>query len=692
MLYKFLFSAVCTAALTLVAALPAAAQTTPSALTSGGDNLILEMNKAFKRGDKTRLSQLLPQARGHALEPWAAYWELRNRLGEVSAQEVQDFLGRYAGSYQEDRLRNDWLLLLGQRRDWTAFSAEYPQYRMGDDKDVRCYALLVEHLKNPVLDARLSDEVRKHWQSQQNAEDGCIAAAERLVGAKNLTPQDVWHKARLATEANRPRAAAAAVQIIAPDAVGMLTELNASAIRFLAGKQLALRKERKEIITLALIKLATSDFEAAALQMESKWAVQLTAEERNWVWGVIGKQAATRLGTLTAGDALQYFARVSKDTDLSDEMLAWKTRAALRAGSQPNWKLVLGAVNAMSEDARNDPTWTYWKARALLATAAPAGPAAATAPGGTLTTALAPPRAEALALLQSIASVRGFYEQLALEDLGQKITVPAKPAPPSAEEKETARLNPGLNRAAYAIAIGLRSEGVREWNYSTNLHQRGGMSDRELLAAAQFACDRQIWDRCINTSERTKIETDLGQRFPMPFREAVVRRSQSINLDPAYVYGLIRQESRFIMDARSGVGASGLMQVMPATARWTAKKIGLESFTADQINDRDTNLTIGTAYLKLALDDLGGSMAMAAAAYNAGPGRPRNWRNGPVLDAAIWAENIPFNETRDYVKKVLANTTSYAAILTGQPQSLKARLGSVGPRETALPEPDKTLP
>jgi len=218
------------------------------------------------------------------------------------------------------------------------------------------------------------------------------------------------------------------------------------------------------------------------------------------------------------------------------------------------------------------------------------------------------------------------------------------------------------------------------------------MGDRELLAAAQFACDRQIWDRCINTSDRTKGEIDFDQRFPMPCRETVTKRAQSINLDPAYVYGLIRQESRFIMDARSGVGASGLMQVMPATARWTAKKIGLEGFTQDQLNDRDTNIAIGTAYLKFALDDLNGSMPMAAAAYNAGPGRPRTWRNGPVLDAAIWAESIPFSETRDYVKKVLSNTTNYAAMLTGQPQSLKARLGTVGPRDAAQPEPYKDLP
>jgi soluble lytic murein transglycosylase len=668
MLYKFLFSALFAAFLC-----PAAiAQTTP------GDGVIVEMNQAFKRGDRQKLKALLPQAKGHPLEPYAAYWELKARLAEATAQEVQDFYARYPGTYQEDRLRNDWLLLLGQRRDWAAFAAEHPNYRMGDDREVRCYALLVEHLKNPTQDAKLSDEVRKNWYAQRDADDGCRAAAERLVGTKNLTALDVWQKARLALEGNRPRAARDAVAIVSPESSALVNELIDSPARFLTEKNIAVRSTRKELITLALVKMASADqpgAESAAALMNAKWGSQLNSEERNWVWGLIGKQTATRLGTLPASDALDHYSKVSKDTDLTDDMLGWKVRAALRAGKQPRFKDVLNAINAMSEAGRADPAWVYWKARALQANPAT--------------------QAEALALYQSIASVRGFYEQLALEELGQKITVPAKPAPVSPEEKEAARLNAGLNRAAYAIAIGLRPEGVREWNYSTNLAKPGGMTDRELIAAAQFACDKQIWDRCINTSERTKALIDLEQRFPMPFRDAVVKRAQSINLDPAYVYGLIRQESRFIMDARSGVGASGLMQVMPATARETARRIGMTGFTADQITDRDTNIAIGTGYLKLVLDDVGGSMPMAAAAYNAGPGRPRTWRGqsgSPTVDASIWAESIPFSETRDYVKKVLSNTTNYAAILTGQPQSLKARMGTVGPRDASQPETDKTLP
>jgi soluble lytic murein transglycosylase len=222
------------------------------------------------------------------------------------------------------------------------------------------------------------------------------------------------------------------------------------------------------------------------------------------------------------------------------------------------------------------------------------------------------------------------------------------------------------------------------------------MSDRELLAAAQVACDREIWDRCINTSDRTRVEVDMAQRFPTPFRAEVVEASRQIGLDPAYVYGLIRQESRFIMNAQSGVGASGLMQVMPATAKWTARKIGLP-FTPEMISDRAVNIKIGTSYLKLVLDSFDGSAALATAAYNAGPSRSRRWREGVTMEVAAWAESIPFNETRDYVKKVLSNATLYAALLdTSQASGLTARLGaSIGPaapRDVAAARIDKDLP
>jgi soluble lytic murein transglycosylase len=619
---------------------------------SRADNVLVEMSAAFKKSDKKRLTELLPQANGHSLEAWAAYWELKVRLEDASEAEVQRFVSRYAGTYQEDRLRNDWLLILGLRRDWPSFAEHYPKYRMNDDKEVRCYAIAADLEQGDKKLTQLTPElmaaeVRKNWWALRDADDGCNLAANRLISDGAMPPQDAWVKARIATEVNRARAAKNAHQIVAGS-----------------------KHMRSEEAVLDILRTAAGNADSAADELKKKMP-RFNAEQTNWAWGAIGKQAALSQNS----QAANYFANVSKDSDLNDDTLGWKVRATLRASSKPNWQAVLVAINAMSETAQKDAIWTYWKARALKAKNE---------------------IAEATVLFERIASVRGFYEQLALEELGQKITVPERPPELTTLEKASARQNLGLNRALKAINIGLRSEGVREWNYSTNLTnssgQAGGMNDRELLAAAQFACEREVWDRCINTSERTKTVIDFEQRFPMPFRNSVVKRAGDIKLDAAYVYGLIRQESRFIMDARSGVGASGLMQVMPATARWTAKKIGLTNFTADQITDRETNIAIGTGYLKLVLDDFAGSMPLAAAAYNAGPSRPRAWRNGAMVETAIWAENVPFAETRDYVKKVLSNTTNYAAILTGQPQSLKNRLGMVGPLSEDAPAVNKELP
>jgi soluble lytic murein transglycosylase len=637
---------------------PVAAQATP------GDSVILDMRDAWRRGDRARLSALLPQARGHALEPWAAYWELQARLEDASADEVRAFFSRYAGTYQEDRLRNDWLLVLGKRRDWANFAAEYPRFRMRDDPQVRCYAVAMDAAQGHDISPAAIEQTRADWFAQRELDDGCLLAVSLLHQTGKLPYQVLWKRARLALENNRPALARAAVALDSPDASVDVAASQNSAIRYLMGLKRSptatatATRKRQELVTLALIKLAGSgDPAQAAAQLEERWAPHLDAEERNWVWGVIGRQAAFKFQDSAAG----YFAKVTRDHDLSDDMLAWKARTALRQGQ---WRTVAGAIEAMSENARGDSTWIYWLARARLALARNDAD-----------------RTNARQLLAGIAGFGGFYEKLAAEELGRLATLPPAPAPLTEAERDAARRHPGLNRALLAIALGLRGEGVREWNYWTRIPQSDGavMSDRDLYAAADLACQRQVWDRCINSSERTKSFVDLGQRFPMPFRDAVVRQSQAIGLDPAYVYGLIRQESRFIMDARSSVGASGLMQVMPATARWTARKIGLTGFTPAQLNDRDTNILIGTNYLKLALNQFDGSLSLTAAAYNAGPGRARAWRNGPTLEGAIWAENLPLSETRDYVKKVLSNTVDYAAILTGQPQSLKARLGNIGP-------------
>ena len=670
-----------TAMLALVAGLlgPCTAPAAPLAATASAAP-VLDAREAFRRKDLGRLATLRAAALAdnHPLAPWIDYWELNARLNTARAPEIEAFYQRWPGTYVEDRLRNDWLLELGRRRDWPALSADYPRFRMNDDREVTCYALLADHLAGKDVRA----VARAAWFAQKEADDGCALMATTLYAAKLFTLPEAWRRARVAIEANRPRTARQAALLVNPQAAAEVDDLSENPARYLLRKRGSADHQAQELITLALMRLAASDPDGAAGQLSGHWEAMLRPELAAWTWAAVGKQAALKLQP-TAPTYFQQAALLSSkagvDIDWADDTLAWKARAALRANNgSPRWQQVVQAINAMNPSEQRDPTWVYWKARGLQALAPDSADPAALA-------------AQSHDMLEGIAGQYNFYGALAAEELGRPIALPPSPAPLSAAERDAAAQHPGLTRALQMISIGLRNEGNREWNFSLR-----GMDDRALLAAAQLACDRELWDRCINTSDRTKTEVDMAQRYPTPFRRDMLARTREAGIDPAYVYGLIRQESRFIMDARSGVGASGLMQLMPATARWTARKVGMH-FTPNMITDRDVNLKLGTSYLKLLLDDMGGSQAMAAAAYNAGPNRPRRWREGPQVEAAAWTENIPFSETRDYVKKVLSNATFYSALLSNPPAaqapSLKARLGkAIGPRDGNQPAPDPELP
>lgn len=678
------------AMLAAVATPPAAAQTSTTPATpaapvqsagtaaiTGPDAVIVEAREALRRKDRARLAALRAStvAARHPLAMWVDYWELGNRLSEAQQGELDAFYARWKGTYVEDRLRNDWLLELGKRRDWANFARDMPAFRMNDDREVTCYHLLTQHLDGQ--DVR--EAARAAWYAQRDADDGCQLLGSTLYQARVLKPQDVWREAELSVEANRPRAARAAVALVSPAAGQLLADAWDQPMRVL--KRLAdedLTQSRGEVATLTLMRLAALDVEAAAQQLQTVWQRRLSPAQASLAWSIVGKQAALKqLPEAAAHYALAMKLVASSPLPWSDETLAWAVRAALRHAPPggDRWAMIRRAVDSMSADELRDGAWPYWKARALQARAKPG-------PEGD------EDRAAARELLESVSRQMSFYGKLATEDLGQKVSLPPPAAPLGDAERAAARANPGLQRGLQLIAAGLRNEGVREWNWTLR-----GMGDRELIAAAQLACDREVWDRCINTSDRTKGEVEMAQRFPTPFRAEVVAQAREISLDPAYVYGLIRQESRFIMDTRSHVGASGLMQLMPATARWTAKRAGLTDFRPEQVFDRDINIRLGTTYLKLVLDDFGGSQALAAAAYNAGPNRPRRWREGAVMEPAAWAETIPFNETRDYVKKVLSNAVYYQLVLGTPGPSLKARLGGlIGPRDPAAPVPNREIP
>lgn len=716
----------------------AATLLTQSACAADNDSVIVNARDAWRAGDKARLAQAKIDAAGHPLAMWVDYWELNARLSKASNDEVEAFFARWPDTYVEDRLRNDWLLELGRRRDWTHVLQAWPRYRMRDDREAACYALLARQQSGE----NVRDAARQAWFDQREADDGCALLGTTLRDAHALSTPDVWRKLRGAVEGNRVRQSKQVAALLSDDSAAAVAEILDNPARALAKHKRAWTVSTGNMQALALIRLAANDPEATATQMTTRWQRMLPHDAASYVWACIGKQAAQKLLPQAPGyferawsslgekasdaEAIETFSNASEITpDWGDDLLAWQARAAIRsataddadrATAQRRWMQLVQAVDAMTPEQRADPAWVYWKARALMTlppqpsvnpttspaaapgiagktrevTAASAASSAASTPAAKLT-----PQQQAQQQgrdwLSSIASPYSFYGLLALEELGQTPNW-SRPAPLTPAEIVQARNTPGLTRGIQLIQLGLRSEGTREWNYTLNNVRAGGMNDRELLAAAQLACDQQVWDRCIYASDRTRGEFDLNQRYPTPFRASLASAAKDARIDLAYVYGLTRQESRFITAAKSSVGASGLMQVMPGTAKWTAKKLGIP-VDPEHLHDPQTNVLIGVGYLKLVLDNFGGAQALAAAAYNAGPGRPRRWRDGSTVDAAAWVETIPFNETRDYVKRVLANSCAYAAVLNTKPTSLRARLGAqIGPKLPASPPPEADLP
>ncbi|MDX1669726.1 MAG: transglycosylase SLT domain-containing protein, partial [Limnobacter sp.] len=400
-------------------------------------------------------------------------------------------------------------------------------------------------------------------------------------------------------------------------------------------------------ITSALIREAVKDPVGTARDLQTQYAKHLTQHDQSWLWGFIGYRAALAWNRNSDG----YFDQANLDL-LGPDHREWRVRAALLTGDlSKSAKL----IEDLPEQLKSKETWQYWQARGLAAT-------------GEIE--------NARKTWAKIGQPFSFYGKLSLEELGASVAAPSRPRPPTAAELLKAKENDGLARSLAFYEAGMNYEGYREFNLQTEQ-----MNDRELLAAATWANDNRLYDRAIAAADRTQQEHDATLRYLTPFQQNMFAKARETGVDPAWVYGVIRQESRFITIARSHVGANGLMQVMPGTAKYVARKIGMKDFRLSEVNQIDTNLTLGTNYLRIVAEGLDNSMVMASAGYNAGPSRPRTWRSrlgeGVSMEGALFAELIPFDETRSYVKNVLSNTVVYSQLLNNESGSLKQRLGII---------------
>ncbi|MGQ0578664.1 MAG: transglycosylase SLT domain-containing protein [Betaproteobacteria bacterium] len=616
-----------------------------AALAARDDEVFFDAREAFQRGDIARLDRLARLLDDkYPLAADVRYWQMRSRIADLSSGEIQDFLARHDNSLVADRLRADWLRQLAKDRDWPGFLREYPQLTT-EDPELVCFAY---QARLAVGESGVLMQARPLWFTAQVLPESCLPLFELMFKREILTIEDTWIRIRLVLENGNLRAARTLFGYLPaaqrPDPKS-LDSISRQPQRYLDRSPLPLKtRAQRELAIYALYKTAEGWPQGAADRLR-KNGKEFSDAEREYAWAQIASLAARNFHP----EALAWFSNAGKS--INDRQLTWRARAALRAS---NWNELLAAIEAMSPAEYKWPQWHYWKARALSALGR---------------------QSEANAILAPLSNQFNFYGQLAAEELGTSISTVPQTYRPDDDEIEAVAGEPGIVRALTLYDIGLRYEGALEWQWTVKDYE-----DKQLLAAAELALRNQWYERAIDTAERTVLLHDFGLRYPTPYREVVQDYASQLDLDEAWIYGLVRQESRFVHSARSTAGASGLMQLMPATARWVAKRLGLSGHHAKLTTAADSNIVLGTYYLRQMMDSLDNQVVLASAGYNAGPRRAREWIADRPLEGAVYIETIPFIETREYVKRVMNNTLYYARLLRQSGPGLRERLGTVPAR------------
>lgn len=614
-----------------------------------GDARILAAREALRTGDRNTLERLAEQRTPHELDAYVHYWLLYNKLARPEPPpvgELQGFLQAHPGTLLAERLRADWLRRLVKDGEWRAFLDLYPALERPDD-ELACHAWYARLLYG---DGRVAAEVADLWTERVNNHAACLPVLRTLAIERRASVDDLWWRIRRQLEQRDTAPALATLEWLpageAP-AVAEFARAMGNPGQYLSRLQPAALKQRstRELALAAIVRLARENIEAAHLHLQ-RLQDALGSDKTAQAYAALALRAAYQ----QLPQAVAWFAAAG-DAPLSAEQRAWRVRSALRAG---DWGRVRQAIEALPQAEREKADWTYWLARAHAELGNPAA---------------------ARLLYEQIAGQPHFYGMLAGEEIGQIFALPARRGSLGGPDRARAEADPGLRRALALYRLDMRLDAIREWNWALR-----GRDEGFLVAAAELALRHDIYDRAINTAELANIGDHFDLRFITPYRQVIEPQVRRQGLDMSWVYGLMRQESRFIAPARSSAGAQGLMQVMPATGKWVAGKIGLPNYSQRMLTDPDTNVLLGTSYMRIILNDLDNHPVLASAGYNAGPGRARRWRDERPLEGAIYTETIPFDETRDYVKKVMANTVIYAAMLEGRPQSLKTRLGMIAPR------------
>ena len=603
---------------------------------------------ALRAGDDARYRENLVRLDGYVLRGYVEYEFLKDRIERTDAKIIRDFIATNTHTPLPDQLRQRWLQSAAARGDWATFMREYAD--VPGDTSLACI-YLEQRLRADDRSAAVLQHVEQIWKPGQRQPSTCNAVFAQWRRAGFLSTDKVWERIGLAMDAREL------------SLVRDLSEYLPLAERVWVERWLAMHRDparalttidhpietpvARMVVRYGVVRLAYRDSDEAMRRwQELKRKHEFFGEDENYVLRFIGILAAQK----RSPSALKWLSAVSAESD-DLSLKLWRVYAALWAGELDTARRFIAAL---PDGERDSTRWRYWSARI----AERRGEEAAAKP-----------------IYTSLARERDYYGFLAADRIGadyamQHVSVDATP-----EEIAKLETRSDILAARELYTLGEIVDARRQWQWAVR-----NLGDRELQVAAVIARQWGWHDRAIQAVVKSGHPDDLELRFPVIYRDVIEANATKYDIDSGWIYGVVRQESAFVVDARSDAGALGLMQLLPSTGRAGLRQLRLRTRVEDALLSVEQNVQLGVNYLKQVLNRYNGNQVLATAAYNAGPNRVSGWIPDATIDADVWIETIPYNETRGYVKNVLAFAAVYEYRLGKKPTRLTTRMPAVAPR------------
>lgn len=583
---------------------------------------------ALKSGQMTRYQQLKPALSDYPLYPYLLLAEI-NRLAQPSTEQLERFVTEHGDLPTAQGLKNKWLRQLARQGNWSTLRAHYDE--ASQDAGLDCQLTLQDWRESNA--ERAMQRATELWTVGRSQPKDCDPLFERWKEAGGLTEEIAWQRIRLALLYRQDALASYLTRYVASNQALAERFVQTATRPSLLKNHLQYRPSATQpglkladVVTVALRRLGRDDPAAAYDLWPLYRDLPFTESDRLAITRDIGVRLAKRHDP----DALAFMA-INDPTMADDQISEWRIRLALRTGQFDTARNLTQTLPAtLSEQSR----WRYWKLRSAQLASPSAG--------------------ELIDEYAQLADERDFYGFLAAEQSRRPYALNHQPAKVDPKVYAKVSATPAIRRAREFFARGQIVDARREWYHASRFFDRD-----ELVAQATMAQDMEWYFPAIRSVSQAQHWDDLDIRFPLAYQQPIVQQAAARQLKSPWVYAITRQESAFMADARSHAGAMGLMQLMPATAKETAKRFGIPLSNPNDVLLPERNIALGAAYLSQLNTQFSGNRVLASAAYNAGPGRVRQWtRDVESLPADVWVEAIPFDETRQYVQSVL----SYAVI------------------------------